>query len=121
LPFSNPVGASQQPCRREPGDLNTRDDFARDGRDEISPGHDREGGIERAHAPGECERLPPLATLIFRMKDLGDEADSQGLHRLSLATAMTIAGLQRLSALAMPTLRLRQEFNVRNVRSLFAA
>jgi hypothetical protein len=40
-----------------------------------------------AHAPGERECLSALAALILRMKDLGDQADPLGLHRLSFATA----------------------------------
>ena len=68
----------------------------------------RHGGPVRAHAPGECERLSTLATLILGMKDLGDQADPQGLHRLSFATATDVAGLACWSAAQVPSSHLQR-------------
>jgi hypothetical protein len=60
--------------------------------------------------------LSTLATVIFRMKDLCDQADPQGLHRLSFATATDVAGLACWSAAQVPPSRLRRELNLRNLR-----
>src|SRR5678816_2833866 len=50
------------------------------------------------------------------MEDLCDQAEPQGLHRLSFAAATTVAGQPHWSAAQVPASRLRRELNFRNVR-----
>jgi hypothetical protein len=85
--YRAPPFALEQPCRREPRDADAVDDCAFAGRSKVAPRRHCDDCALHTHAPRERERLSTLAALIFRMEDLGHQADPHRLHPLSCATA----------------------------------